>query len=243
MARVELPYVVLVPIDLTLPAYPGRGVVVGEGVDGRPFWAYFVTGRSAASRRRRLRVGGSAITVEPVDDDARPDDLRHYACVQSTGRFTVVGNGAHVSAIAECLERGDSFERAYEDLAPEPDPPIFTPRIAAAHGDGETWMGAVWREGPDDCRETWRIDGAPGAGHLLTTYAGDDVTIRAARHIQTVTGVETPSAFVDSLWAGLDLRYRVVVAAGYFDRAPAVEATVGSDDCHSDGADNGGRSG
>jgi IMP cyclohydrolase len=216
---------------------------VGMGAERRPFWAYFVTGRSAASRRRRLRTRGAAITVEPIDDDARPDDLRHYACVQSTGRFTVVGNGAHVSRIAERLEHGDSFERAYEGLAPEPDPPIFTPRIAAAYGDGRTWMGTVWRAGSDDSRETWPVDIGPGAGRLLTTYNGDGVTPRAARHVQTVTGLDTPSAFVDALWPRLDARYRVVVAAGYFDRAPAIEATVGCDDCHGDGTDNGGRSG
>jgi IMP cyclohydrolase len=228
-------------IDLALSAYPGRGVLVGIGVDRRPFWAYFVTGRSVASRRRLLKVASATVTVEPIDDDARPDDLRHYTCVQATDRFVVVGNGTHVSRIAERMEGGDSFERAYDDLAPEPDLPIFTPRIAAAHGAGETWMGTVWRGESHDAREIQRIELAPGAGCLLATYDGDSLTPRAARRIQRVTGVAAPSACVGELWARLDMRYRVGVAGGYFDRAPAIEATVGFDGCHGDGADDGGR--
>ena len=209
-----------------LSPYPGRGVIAGVERGGRAFWVYFVTGRSDASRGRSLRAGTDSITVQPVDQSAAADDLRHYACLRNTEHFVVVGNGSHVSDIADRLERGETFERAYEPVRPEPDPPIFTPRIALARGPDGTWMGTVRRDGVDDHHDTRRIAETSGLGYVLTTYQGDAGSVRPAGPAHEIDDVVSLIDTVDSVWAQLDARYRVVVAGGYFDAAPAIEHIV-----------------
>ncbi len=226
--------------DFHLSPYPGRGVVVGTDADGRAFWVYFVTGRSPASRRRSLRIVGPALMVEPLDADAPPDELRHYACVQANGPYVVVGNGAHVSDIAGRLDHGESLDRVYDDLVPEPDPPIHTPRIAAVCSADGTWIGTVWRDGLVDNRVVQRVVIEPGAGFVLSTYEGDGDAVEVARTIRRVTEIASLPETVDLLWAQLDARYRVVVAGGYVDRAPAIEATVTVDARHGHADGSGG---
>jgi IMP cyclohydrolase len=86
-----------------LPPYPGRGVIIGAGNDARPFWIYFLTGRSESSRRRTLSVRTSSVVVTAVDPEAPSDELRHYACLEASPSGVVVGNGAHVTTLAVAL--------------------------------------------------------------------------------------------------------------------------------------------
>lgn len=64
-------------MSLMLPDYPGRGVIAYRDMDGELWWLYFLTGRSDASRSRRLRFTVDHLEAEPTASTAR-DDLRHY---------------------------------------------------------------------------------------------------------------------------------------------------------------------
>ncbi|MFI7061714.1 IMP cyclohydrolase [Kribbella sp. NPDC050124] len=116
--------------------YPGRGLVVGRDEDGLPFVAYWLTGRSRASKRRRLVVGDWEIVVEDVSGGPR-DELRHYTAAVRTADWVVVGNGTQVSDLAAARRSRTDLQLALREHAYEPDPPIRTPRIfASASTDG-----------------------------------------------------------------------------------------------------------
>ena len=212
-------------MEMNLSPYPGRGVLIGRGRDQRHFWIYLITGRSEASRQRSLAVTPSSVLVNPLDPDTQADDLRHYACVTVRPITTVVGNGAHVDVIAERVQRGDAFTRIYEDLRPEPDPPIHTPRIAVAHGP-QTWIGTVWHDGIAERRLTRRLEVAVGTADLITTYDSDGVEVRPASQVSHLVAIDSLEATLGSLWASLDRRYRVLAAGGYFDQAPTIDCQV-----------------
>lgn len=110
--------------------YPGRGVAVGRAVDGTGFALYWLTGRSAASRERYLDVQADAVEVKDASDGP-VDALRHYTAIRQSASALVVGNGDQVTPLFERVEAGTPFEAAVRDIAFEPDPPIFTPRITA----------------------------------------------------------------------------------------------------------------
>jgi hypothetical protein len=82
--------------------YPGRGVLVARTLNGSRCFAYFVTGRSEASQRRRLVVrDGGEIAVEDSASGNASDPLRHYVAAVARGKVVVVGNGSHVTPIAD----------------------------------------------------------------------------------------------------------------------------------------------
>lgn len=116
--------------------YPGRGLVVGRDEGGVPFAGYWLTGRSPASKRRRLVVGEWEIVVEDVSGGPR-DDLRHYTAAVRAADWVVVGNGTQVGELAAARRSGTDLQLALREHAYEPDPPIRTPRIfATAATDG-----------------------------------------------------------------------------------------------------------
>ena len=62
------------PIDNgSFGAYPGRGLVHLVDSDGSLSWLYFITGRSPASRARRVAISGSDLLIESTDVDAAED--------------------------------------------------------------------------------------------------------------------------------------------------------------------------
>lgn len=110
--------------------YPGRGVAIGRDIDGVPFAAYWLTGRSPASQQRELVVSEYEIVVQDVGGGGT-DDLRHYTAAIRTEDWVIVGNGTHVSELvsthADCVD----LQVALRNIDYEPDPPIRTPRIFA----------------------------------------------------------------------------------------------------------------
>jgi hypothetical protein len=57
--------------------YPGRGVLCARTRSGAVCGGYFLTGRSAASKDRALRVDGDELVVGPMTP-APHDPLRYY---------------------------------------------------------------------------------------------------------------------------------------------------------------------
>ncbi|MEE8419439.1 MAG: IMP cyclohydrolase [Dehalococcoidales bacterium] len=120
--------------------YPGRQLFVGLTAAGNPALAYFVSGRSPASRERKATRRENAIIMGPLGD-APYDPLRHYTAVayDEASGILVVTNGIQTQAILETYKLLYNVESepdpAYlkmimEGAAYEPDS-LHTPRIAA----------------------------------------------------------------------------------------------------------------
>jgi IMP cyclohydrolase len=126
-----------------LSEYPGRGVAIGRDVDGVPFAAYWLTGRSPASQQRELVVSEYEIVVQDIRGEAS-DDLRHYTAAIRTEDWVLVGNGSHVHELAAAHGDCVDLQVVLRNIDYEPDPPIRTPRIfAGAVIEGPELMDVV----------------------------------------------------------------------------------------------------
>ncbi|WP_195909273.1 IMP cyclohydrolase [Microlunatus sp. Gsoil 973] len=202
--------------------YPGRVIIVARTPTGL-VCAYAATGRSEASRQRRIRLTGDGdLLVEPTVGDAS-DPLRHYRAVRRTDRHFVLGNGSQVDPVADRIAAGEVPAVALEDLEYEPDPPIYTPRITAVVADDDwVWLAAAHRgsaaRASADTIVTRAGELAVGDGLLLSTYRGpvaEPVTNKVPVPITTTAGSHTELA--RQLWDGLDAERRVL-AAGFAPR-------------------------
>lgn len=207
-----------------LSGYPGRGLVVYRDGGGILSWAYFLTGRSEASRARTVTEQDGDLVVVPSAAVAAPDPLRHYVCATMVGDSDrlVLGNGDHVAQLASSLEHGTSLHNAMAGLLPEPDPPINTPRIAALVDHDDIFVVRV--------RETHRGRPARGAqrivlagdeGIVVHTYSGTpDAPIGAA----PLFGFRSPAihGVADLVWGSLNPDYRVLLVEGSSDSATPV---------------------
>ena len=134
--------------------YPGRLILLARTLNGELTGGYALTGRSEASRARRMELTASGeLAVVPVGATSH-DSLRHYVAATADERWTVYGNGEQVAEVAARLAKGLAPGSALEDLSYEPDPPICTPRITAVvdRAGHRAWFGAARR--PEDERET-----------------------------------------------------------------------------------------
>ncbi|MBI2709174.1 MAG: hypothetical protein HYX34_05710 [Actinobacteria bacterium] len=204
------------PTGFALPPYPGRGVGLFTDTYGQPWWAYFVTGRSPASRARALVADERGLVVASTVEGAAHDSLRHYRCARSAGDRLVVGNGDHVDALADALLAGEDLATAVERVDPEPDPPLHTARLALVVGLA-AHLVAVREEGGAVVRTVDELELRSGEGWIAHTYAGPlDEPITAARPVP-VHGVGDVVETASELWEALDVRLRVGLALG---RAP-----------------------
>jgi IMP cyclohydrolase len=105
-------------------------VAIGRDSDGLPFAAYWLTGRSAASKQRSLVVSATEIVVQDTGGGAT-DELRHYTAAIRDEDWVIVGNGSHVGELAGMHTDCVDLQVALRNLDYEPDPPIRTPRIFA----------------------------------------------------------------------------------------------------------------
>jgi IMP cyclohydrolase len=113
--------------------YPGRGVLCARTRSGAVRGGYFLTGRSAASKDRELRVDGDELVVGPVAP-AEHDPLRYYTAALCTAGWLVFGNGEQVAQVTGRLRQGASAADSLGGLEYEPDPsaPRGSPRCSAA---------------------------------------------------------------------------------------------------------------
>lgn len=196
--------------------YPGRGLVVGRLASGAAFVVYFLTGRSAASRARELRVNGPS-DVEVADTSGGPtDSLRHYRAVVQRGSWLVVGNGDHVEPLAEALSAGTPASDAWSVQTFEPDSPIFTPRIWVAWEltHGRPLLGCARRSarpGGAADQVLWLADVThPGSGLLMTTYQGTAGQVTTSREfVDVVVKEHAVDQLLDAVWQELDPELRV----------------------------------
>jgi IMP cyclohydrolase len=176
---------------------------------------YWVTGRSAASRQRRFVPRGTELHIEGISG-ADDDPLRHYQAAGIFGRHLVVGNGRHVGEIGLGLA-DDSATTLLETLDPEPDPPLFTPRIAAIidlMNDAAICAAAVRSLDGSSTHQMLSTDEFPlGTGVLLTTYRGSVVKPTAWAVPTWVELAPSLEEQVATTWDALDSELRVGLAS------------------------------
>jgi IMP cyclohydrolase len=152
---------------------------------------YFVTGRSDASRQRRFVPRGTGLHIEDDTGGGGDDPLRHYQAAGIFGGQLVVGNGRHVDEVGLGLA-DQPASRLIDALEPEPDPPIFTPRIVSIVGlmhEAATFGAAVHSVDGSTRHNALSTDEFPlGNGVLLATYQGP---------------VAEPSAWATPTWVDL----------------------------------------
>ena len=196
---------------LALPEYPGRCVVVYRDPRAGLWWLYFLTGRSEASRDRRLRYSVDRLLVEPSAPAAH-DDVRHYACTRSSSVGVVVGNGDHVDVLASAPE----LTSAVQEIEPEPDTPIHTPRIAVVlpAGSAVAQVVAVRRRHQRIDRRVAPVTLDRGEGVALHTYGGTAgaISVDAAPRCFEAD-VDMPQ-LASAIWSGLDPSLRIALAYG-----------------------------
>lgn len=202
--------------------YPGRVIIVARTAAGIVA-AYAATGRSEASRQRRIRLTDDGdLLVEPTVGDAS-DPLRHYRAVRRVAGHFVVGNGSQVDPVADRIAAGAVPSAALEDLEYEPDPPIFTPRITAVISDADSvWLAAAHRGSSErssaDTIVTRVGELGVGDGLLLSTYRGpvaEPVTNRIP--VPITTTATDHGELARQLWQALDAGRRVL-SSGFAPR-------------------------
>lgn len=212
--------------------YPGRGLAIGRDVDGVPFFSYWLTGRSAASRARELVVREREIIVR--DTSGGPvDDLRHYTAATRGDDWVIVGNGTQVGELAAARARQPDLQVALRGLTYEPDPPIRTPRITAgatltSAGLTDVVIGAARPyDGAPELTEhpsLYAARIAPGTALTTTTYAGTADNVVVNGHPE-VTAIALPwSEITDLLWQSLQPSLRVAAITVRLDTSTFTEA-------------------
>jgi hypothetical protein len=222
---------------LTELDYPGRGLAIGRDTEGEAFVAYWLTGRSSASRQRSVELSDTSIAIRDTTDGP-VDDLRHYVAALRVEDRIIIGNGSHVEAMADEVSAGMDPGLALRSTSYEPDPPIYTPRI----------FGSVWSKFGEGVREiligsALHNSSARGLPQHLLMHASE-LAVQQAMCVNTYTGqAESPSisgqprntvitqpwtTLAASIWSALKSQYRVAVivvplSAPTFSEAIAID--------------------
>jgi len=164
--------------------YFGRLIGIGLTTEKNIFLLYGVTGRSPASRARRLVRRKEGIFTEPLAeialDHGQKELLIYPAILFNQG--VALSNGQQTKDIAEKLAPGRDnpetiLKEALANWSYEPDAPIFTPRINACLVLGGPLAMAIIRRGENgqSLHEYYSLHLNPGEGYLLATYQGPNL--------------------------------------------------------------------
>jgi IMP cyclohydrolase len=216
--------------------YPGRGIVAGLAPDARHcVIVYWTMGRSENSRNRIFVDDGDTVRTAPFDASRVVDpSLIIYNCVRIAGRVHLVSNGDHTDTLHDAFSRGVGFTDALATRTFEPDPPNYTPRIAAAIDLDAPWnalqvavLKAVDNDPARPLRCTYGFGTlVPGIGHFVSTYRGDGEPLPAfAGEPQPMPLLDTPEANGEFYWQRLDAGNRVSLLVRHIDRRSGTTRT------------------
>lgn len=161
--------------------YPGRLLTVHMPPSGGEITAVIAqTGRSEASRKRKITRVDDTFVVGPMDTNAQDDPLRYYIGAIAKGRYLYAGNGRQVEKLANrksgptVFDTLESFE--YEDDS------LGTPRITAMVDleTAQVLFGIAARgANGKTVRTTRSFDLYPGDLWAMHTYRGSAKEPRA----------------------------------------------------------------
>lgn len=204
--------------------YPGRGIIIGETMDGEnAVIAYFIMGRSVNSRNRVFIEDGQGIKTKAFDESKMSDpSLIIYSPVRVLGDVTVVTNGDQTDTVYDFLKEGKSFEEALRTREYEPDEPNFTPRISgiADFSAGFSYKLSILKHNNGSCqRNFYEYEKATaGVGHLIHTYETDGNPIPSfkgeAKPVKICGKIDD---FTKELWESLNEDNRVSLFVRYID--------------------------
>lgn len=129
--------------------YNGRGIVIGQAINGQMVQIYWIMGRSENSRNRIFRCDNDTgrLWTEPADDSKVIDPsliiynaMQEYTTNDNT-KYFIVSNGSQTDTLySECIKRKfntdyvagecEFFNEGVLKQEYEPDAPHFTPRIS-----------------------------------------------------------------------------------------------------------------
>lgn len=195
--------------------YPGRQLFLGTAVDGKPCFAYLVTGRSPESRQRRAVPVENTVRIGPLVDTALERLRFHYTAMKyddSTG-VAAVTNGLQSEAIYEAYKllvdvgtppTKDLLEELLEGANAEPDS-LHTPRIGSViiPGEGRTLFFAGIKT---QSKRAVAQPVSPAAGQMsgVSTYKGNLDNPEPSDPAAPLSGLEfranTAQGIADFVW-------------------------------------------
>jgi IMP cyclohydrolase len=164
--------------------YPGRQLFLGQTKEGKPAFAYLVTGRSPASRERRVKPMENGIYNEPIGN-VPYDWLRHYPAVKYDNGIGLlaVTNGIQTEAVFEmyrllfhCNTKPDKdyLKKIMDGANYEPDS-MKTPRISGVITNSidkkPVYIVSIKTAGKPAF--TWELTPKQGIMLGVSTYQGD----------------------------------------------------------------------
>jgi len=214
---------------LTEMDYPGRFIILGKNEKGVTTVVYGITGRSDASRARRMVYDAQKQHVLVVPTDAKVNEgdvsLLIYPAIMHAYQL-VVTNGAQTKDIAMQIQAptspADVMKRGLESWSFEPDAPHFTPRINGCMVRSEAGFSIIKR-GSDGSRvaEYFTVPLVAGMGKLLATYNGENVnplpSFAGAPRDVHIAGTTAKECASEAYGAIKNPAFRVAVAAVQFD--------------------------
>ena len=209
--------------------YPGRGIAVAMGPDGRQmFIGYFIMGRSENSRNRVFdpvpeRGGICTIAADPAK--LEDPSLIIYNPVLTLGKTHIVTNGDQTDTIYDLMSQGKSFADALRTRTFEPDGPNYTPRISAVvYADGSYQMSILKSaDGNGDSVQRYFFDypqPVAGEGRFIHTYRCDGSPIPSfAGEPERVRLMGDIDTFTRMVWNSLNEDNKVSLFVRYIDLA------------------------
>ena len=208
-------------------SYPGRGILLGMGENGRDlFLSYFIMGRSENSRNRVFREEGEELRIDPACPERLSDpSLVLYSPLRSVSGRLIVANGDQSDTIHDFLEAGKSFEEALFTRSFEPDRPNDTPRISGIMDLlGRNYTLSILKAespGSGNCaRYFYHYAFEPGLGHLIHTYQGRGGPLPSfqGEPRPVLIRVRTAEELAGLIWQSLDPENRISLYVRRIDR-------------------------
>lgn len=200
---------------LSARPYPGRGILLGTGEDGKLLCAYFIMGRSENSRNRVFERTPDGIRTRAFDESKMTDpSLIIYNPVRRRDGAFIVTNGDQTDTI---YDMGD-FTAALRTRSFEPDGPNWTPRVSGiytASGHSLSILKAADAEGTRCLRYFFEYENVPGACHFISTYEGfgSPLPSFSGEPVEAKLPGLGARELAERLWAALDEDNRVSLYA------------------------------
>ncbi len=211
---------------LAANTYPGRGIIVGQSLDGsKAVIAYFIMGRSENSRNRVFRENSrGGITTVPFNETKVTDPgLIMYNPVLTVNNYQIITNGDQTDTLYTAMLTGKSYVKALMGRTYEPDDPIFTPRISAIlKPDGSYMMSLLKSDAYSEAcmRYFYEYEGTPGYGHYIHTYDhcdGDLPKPFAGEPKQVSIKDMNLDEWTNLIWQSLNNENKVALFTRYID--------------------------